>query len=124
MENEKPTFKIELKLEDLKAQVESYLEAEIARYIKQNEIHSILGENIKSIFKTTWDDKRGSKLRQIIDEAIENKVRNCMWTILDREDISKSITDAVEINLKDSEFINSLARAKVMEILTKNENRY
>ena len=124
MENEKPTFKIELKLEDLKAKVESYLEAEVARYIQQNEVHNILGENIKSIFRTTWDDKRGSKLRQIIDEAIENKIQNCMWKILDRTDISKSIEDAIESNLKDSEFIKSLAKAKTMEILTKKENQY
>ena len=124
MENAKPTFKIELKLDELKTKVETYLEAEIARYIQQNEINGILSENIKSIFKTSWDDNRGSKLRQIIDEAIERKIRDCMWTILDKTDIKKSIEDAVEGNLRDSEFINSLAKAKTMEILMKKENQY
>lgn len=118
MENETPTFKIELKLEELKTKVESYLETEIAKYIDRANVSGILKENIESIFKTSWDDKRGSMLRRIIDDAIENKVRNSMWKILDRSDISQSITDAIETNLKDSAFINSLAKAKTMEILT------
>lgn len=122
MENEKTTFKIELKLEDLKAKVETYLDAEIAKYVKNAEMNTILGENIASIFKTSWSDKRGSELRQMIDDAIENKIRNCVWKALDKTDISKSIEDAIESNLRDGTFIASLARAKTMELLTKKEN--
>ena len=123
METEKQTFKIELKLEELKTKVEAHLEKEIARYIEQNEVNAFLGENIKSIFRTSWDDKRGSKLRQIIDETIERHIERCLYKILEKSDIQKSIEDAVEGNIRDSEFINSLAKAKTMEILTK-ERQY
>lgn len=122
MENDKPTFKVELKLEDLKTRVETYLDAEISKHIQATNLNTILRDNIESIFKTSWTDKRGSELRQIIEDAIENKVRNCVWKALDKTDISKSIEDAIESNLRDGTFIASLARAKTMELLTKKEN--
>lgn len=117
------TFKIELKLEDLQKRVESYLETEISKYVNDSNLSTVLRENISSIFKTSWSDSRGSRLRQIIDERIEDKIRNCIWTILDKTDIASSIEKAIEENLRDGEFLKNLTKAKTMELLTNKNNQ-
>ena len=111
-------FNIEIKAEDLKEKIEFILEQQIKEQINNAQYMAVLGENIKGIFKTTWDRNSTSRFRNIIDEAIEGHIRNCIYAILDRTDIKDSIEKAIESNLKDSDFINRLAKAKTFEILT------
>lgn len=116
------SFEVKLNLDDLKAKVEIHLEREIKKHIEDSKVDTFLRDNIASIFKTSWSDDRGSKLRKIIDMTIDDYIRGCVYDILHRTDIKASIEKAIESNLADGEFINSLAKAKTCEILTSRQN--